>query len=131
MRPRLATILLLGLTQTAQAQTIQADAFAARMAAGQTAAATAAGDAFAQSVTPLLQIIDGLCDPPGTVLPPADLGPLDLVADITPHGVVTNIEVRPQTATGTCFAAHLAAHRFAPPPWQGNYPVFIHLTVSN
>jgi len=113
------------------AQTAQADDFTARMATGRAAAATPAGTAFAQSLMPMLHVIDALCDPPGTVLPSAALGPLDLVGDITPQGALTNVQTRPQTALSACLARNLQARRFSPPPWQGDYPVFIRLTVSN
>jgi len=126
MKLFLALIFTLALAQTARA-----DEFATRVAAGRTAAATPAGDEFALSVTPMLQEIDSICDPPGTILPAAELGPLDLVGDITPTGALTNVEIRPQTAVSACFAKHLAARHFTPPPWQGNYPLFIHLVVSN
>jgi hypothetical protein len=126
MKLFLAVILILALAQAARA-----DEFTARVAAGRAAAATPAGDEFGLSVTPMLQSIDSLCDPPGMILPAAELGPLDLVGDITPTGALTNVEIRPQTAVGECFAKHLAARHFAPPPWQGNYPLFVHLVVSN
>jgi hypothetical protein len=126
MKLLLALIFALALTQTARA-----DGFAARMAAGQAAAATPAGDEFGLSVTPMLQEIGSRCDPAGTILPASELGPLDLAGDITPAGVLTKVEIRPQTAVGACFARLLAARRFSPPPWRGDYPLFIHLVVSN
>jgi hypothetical protein len=126
MKLPLAVIFALALAQAAQA-----DDFTARTEAGRSAAATAAGSAVGQSVKPVLLDVSYTCDPPGTVLPASDLGPLDLVGDITQHGILTNMEARPQTPLAACFIANLSKRYFFPPHWVGNYPLFIHLVVSN
>ena len=112
-------------------QTARADDFATRAAAGRKAAATPLGDEFGNSILPLLQQISSQCDPPGTKLPAAELGPLNIVGNITPTGTLINTEAQPQTPLAACFAATLVKHRFDPPPWPGDYPLFIHLTVRN
>jgi hypothetical protein len=126
MKPCLAAIFALALAHTARA-----DDFTARMAAGHTAAATAEGSAVSQAVLPVLADIDNICDPRGTVLPLAELGPFDIVGDITRHGNLINLEARPQNPLTACFTANLAKRHFFPPNWPGDYPLYIHLGVSN
>lgn len=109
----------------------RADDFLARIAAGRAASATSAGSMFDQSIIPLLGKIGAVCDPPGKVLPPAELGTIDLVASITPAGQLVNVAFMPQTPVAACFAAGLQAQKFDPPPRQGNYPLLIQLTVTN
>jgi hypothetical protein len=108
-----------------------ADDFSARAIAGRTVTATPLGNEFAQSIRPLLDEVATECDPPGTVLPASELGAFDLVGDITPAGVLLNVQVLPVTPLTTCFAAKLATHAFNPPPRPGNYPLYVHLTVTN
>ncbi len=107
-----------------------ADDFAARAAAGQKAIAAPRGNAFVQTITPLLEDADNACDPPGTILPAGELGALEIVGDITPAGALTKVETRPQTPLGTCFVNALQTEHFLDPR-PGNYPVFIRLQVSN
>lgn len=123
MKLLFAAIFALGLAQSARA-----DDFAARIAAGRAAAATPVGSAFAQSIMPALREIDSICDPPGTKLPAAALGQLDIVGDIA-AGRLSNAQARPATPLAACFIANLQTRRFFAPP--GRYPLFLHLVVSN
>jgi hypothetical protein len=114
------------------AQLAYADDFTARATAGRAASSTPAGSKFDQSLIPILGKVGDICDPPGTKLPDSELGTFDLVGDITPDGVLINVEVKPATKTSLCFATQLAKNHFDPPPRpSGNYPIVVQLTVTN
>jgi len=110
-----------------------ADNFTDRVAAGRAASSTAEGSKFDDSIIPMLGKAGQACDPPGMVLPAAELGTIDLVGDITPAGKLINVAVVPQTPVAECFVKQFLKNSFDPPPRPGgaNYPILVQLTVSN
>jgi hypothetical protein len=108
-----------------------ADDISGRAAAGRATSATPQGSKFDQSLMPMLGKIGQICDPPGTVLPAAELGVFVLVGDITQAGILTNVEVSPQTPVSACFAAEMLKNHYDPPPRPGTYPIVVQLTVTN
>jgi hypothetical protein len=107
-----------------------ADPFTNRVAAGQAASVTPAGIQFDASVSPLIANTGQICDPPGSVLPAADIGQFQLVGDVTRTGKLINVAVRPQTPIAECFALQFARNMFALPPTGGNYPILVQFNVS-
>jgi hypothetical protein len=109
-----------------------ADDFSGRVAAGRAAAATPDGTRYDQSIWPIISQAGRVCDPPGMKVPQAELGPFDLVGNVTNAGRMVDVEVRPANSISECFALQMANSQFATPPpspWV-TYPVLIDLTVT-
>jgi hypothetical protein len=128
MKRKLAIALLL----TLAANAAQADDFGARAAAGRAAAANAEGSKYDLSLWPILREAGAACDPPGTQLPPSEIGHFALVGNILDTGRMIDIDVTPQTAMAMCYARQMSLARFASPPLYGraSYPVVVDLNVT-
>lgn len=91
--------------------------FSERESAGKSVLATPEGGKYEESWGPILKNVMQACIPPSPTSP-SNLGEFTFVADISPYGQVSNVEVKPQTKLSLCFAKKFSGQKLPPPPHE-------------
>ena len=89
--------------------------FSARAKAGKLALSSPEGQRYEASWGSVMQTTLPACIPLGSTSP-ANLGKFTFVADVSPSGLVSSVEVEPSTAVSRCFALHFSGAHLPPPP---------------
>ena len=109
-----------------------ADDFVSRVAAAERASSTPQGKKYDDSLGPAADAAIRTCVPPGS-LSQAHRGKFKLVGYVADSGVISAVEVQPETEVSVCFAKHFAQTRFAPPPESGSstsgFPITVEMSV--
>lgn len=110
-----------------------ADDFASRVKAGDEAAKTEQGKQYESSMGFLVGQAMLTCIPPGSK-DTANLGKFIFVASVTETGVLSDIEVQPQSQISACFTKEFSKSNLPVPPEENNtgsgYPITITMSVT-
>jgi hypothetical protein len=112
---------------------LQASNFATRVKAGKQALASPEGQQYEESWGEVMQKILTTCIPIGSP-DPANLGRYTFVADVSPSGLVSSVEVEPSTTASRCFALHFEKARLPQPPMAleegGLFPITDDIVIT-
>ena len=107
--------------------------FAARVAEAKTAAATPDGKEYETSTYPAIQAAMLTCIPPGTTNP-ENLGKFTLVTYVTKSGMLSAVEVQPNTKVSQCFSELFAKCQLPTPPSaltnELGYPLEVTMSIA-